>query len=39
MNMPDEHDNPPCLLIMALGVAMWVVILFVVTYAIYWIVN
>jgi hypothetical protein len=38
--MPDEHDPPPlCLLWVALSLALWVIVLFGITYVIYWFVN
>jgi hypothetical protein len=39
--MPEEHDPPhlQCLLWIALGLALWTIILFGVTYVTYWLVN
>lgn len=39
MSVPDEHDPPPqCMLVFALGILLWIIILFGITYAIYWLV-
>jgi len=40
MNRPEEDEPPPpCLFIIAVALALWVIILFGITYAIHWLVN
>jgi hypothetical protein len=38
MPVPEERDPPPCMLIFALGIMLWIIILFGITYVIYWLV-